>query len=179
MITAKQLAQAYQCPLVRAEKWVKHINAAMNAYCIQTPLQVAHFLAQIGHESGRLVYVREIASGVDYDTGRKAAMLGNTPAADGDGQRYKGRGLIQITGKANYQAVSDALGVDFVRIPEFLEKPEFAAMSAAWFWSERKLNELADQDLLTRITQKINGGYNGINERRALLKALKKVLGIV
>lgn len=178
MITASQLSKSYGCPLPRAEKWVFPINNAMQAFSIQTPLQVAHFLAQLGHESGRLLYVRELGTGKDYDTGRKANNLGNTPEADGDGQHYKGRGLIQITGRANYQAVSDALGVDFIRVPEFLEVPEHAAMSAAWYWSEHKLNELADLDLLIQITKVINGGTNGIDDRRALLVQIKKVLGI-
>lgn len=173
MITAIQLSEALMCSPATATKWVEHINRAMNSYCITTPLQVAHFLAQIGHESGRFRYVRELASGEAYE-GRKD--LGNTEA--GDGVRYKGRGLIQITGRANYQSVGDALGVDFVRVPEFLEAPDHAAMSAAWFWSEHKLNELADMDLLVPITKKINGGTNGLEDRRALLQSAKKSLGI-
>lgn len=173
MITAQQLSKSYGCPLARAEKWLSPINNAMQAFVIQTPLQVAHFLAQLGHESGRLLYVRELATGAAYE-GR--SDLGNI--MKGDGIRYKGRGLIQITGRANYQAVSDALGVDFIRVPEFLETPEHAAMSAGWFWSEHGLNELADQDLLIQITKRINGGTNGIDDRRSLLSQVKKQIGI-
>jgi putative chitinase len=144
----------------------------MERFDIDTSMRCAHFLAQIGHESGRLMYVRELASGKAYE-GRKD--LGNTER--GDGVKYKGRGLIQITGKANYQAVSDYLGVDFVKVPQFLEKPEHAAMSAAWFWHTRNLNDLADQDLLTRVTKKVNGGRNGLEDRRAILEIAKQVLG--
>jgi putative chitinase len=172
MITAQQLAKIFGCQIAKATQWVSHINHAMEKFGIDTPMRHAHFLAQIGHESGRLRYVRELASGKAYE-GRKD--LGNTQP--GDGVKYKGRGLIQITGRANYQSLSDSLGVDFVKVPEFLEKPEHAAMSAAWFWHTRKLNDLADQDLLTRVTKKVNGGLNGLEDRRAILEIAKQELG--
>jgi putative chitinase len=173
MITANQLYTAFGCPIARATKWAPHLNVAINKFEINTPLRVAHFLAQVGHESGRLLYCAEIASGAAYE-GRKD--LGNTEV--GDGVRFKGRGLIQITGRANYQEISDALGYDFVRAPEFLEIPENAAMSAGWYWSTRKLNALADLDRLIAITRKVNGGQNGINDRRAILQSAKRALGI-
>lgn len=173
MITAHQLAKSFNCPIAKANQWVGHINNAMAKYDINTSLRCAHFLAQVGHESGRLMYVRELASGKAYE-GR--IDLGNTTR--GDGVKYKGRGLIQITGKANYQALSDSLGVDFVKVPQFLEIPEHAAMSAAWFWNSRKLNELADQDLLTKITKKVNGGRNGLEDRRIILESAKQELGL-
>ena len=178
MITAQQLSTSMQCPLARANKWVDSLNFAMQKYEINTPMRIAHFLAQIGHESGRLLFVRELASGKDYDTGRKAKNLGNTPEADGDGQKYKGRGLIQITGLSNYKAVSKALCVDFVTNPELLEQPQYATLSAAWFWHSRKLNELAERDWLLRITKIINGGHNGIANRRLILTTSKQALGI-
>jgi len=173
MITAKQLSQAIGCPLLRALKWVDYINVAMLEYQINTPMRAAHYLAQIGHESGRLFYVKEIASGKAYE-GRKD--LGNTQT--GDGVRFKGRALIQITGRANYAECSKSLFVDFLNNPELLEKPIFAALSSAWFWKSRGLNELADKDYLTAITKKINGGQNGIDDRRTLLISAKKALGI-
>ena len=133
---------------------------AMDAYQINTPQRQAAFLAQIAHESGSLRYVREIASGAAYE-GRKD--LGNTEP--GDGKRFRGRGLIQLTGRANYKAISDALGYDFVSHPEDLEKPGPACFSAAWFWESRGLNELADIDAFDRITRRINGGVNGMADR--------------
>lgn len=177
-LTAQQLAKCMQCPIDRAAKWVDYINATTDKYQINTLLRQAHFLAQIGHESGRLYYVKELASGEDYDTGKKAITLGNTPEKDGDGQKYKGRGLIEITGLTNYKAVSIALGVDFVKNPELLETPKYASLSSGWFWDSRKLNDFADHDWLIRITSKVNGGQNGIDDRRAILITSKKVLGI-
>lgn len=175
-LSSLQLSQIMQCSIAKADKWIEFINLAMTKYEINTPLRVAHFLAQIGHESGRLYYVEEIASGEAYDTGTKALILGNTPEKDGDGQKYKGRGLIQITGLTNYRAVSAALGIDFVKNPELLETPQYASMSSGWFWNNRKLNIFADNDWLIRITKKVNGGQNGIDDRRAILILAKKVL---
>ena len=103
------------------------------------------------------------------------ARMGNT--APGDGWRYRGRGLIQVTGKANYQNAGAALGLDLVGHPELLEQPERAALSAAWFWSASGLNELADAGLFEMITRKINGGLNGQAERVALRDRAAKVLG--
>lgn len=173
MITANQLSIAMGCNLGRALRWVDHINRAMDAYKINSDLRKAHFLAQIGHESGGLVYVRELATGEAYE-GRKD--LGNTQP--GDGMKYRGRGLIQITGRANYKTCGDALGVDFERIPEFLEKPEHAAMSAAWFWFTRNLNVIADSDDILKITKRINGKYNGLVDRQRRLALSKHALGL-
>lgn len=141
------------------------LNYACEKYEINTPVRIAAFLAQLAHESGSLKYKDEIASGEAYDTGKLAANLGNTPEKDGDGQRYKGRGPIQITGTANYKAVSKALGYDFIKDPDALEKPEHGAMAAGWFWDARKLNAHADVEDFKTITKKINGGYNGYLDR--------------
>lgn len=176
MLTAAQLSVAVQCPLARAQKWVAPLNAAMARYDINTPVRQAAFLAQVGHESGRLVYVRELASGADYDTGRKAIALGNTPEADGDGQRYKGRGLIQVTGLRNYVLCGFALELDLVAHPELLEVPEHAAMSAAWYWHNAGLNALADKNDFRRITKLINGGYTHYEDRVALLMTAQSAL---
>ncbi len=142
---------------------------------IDTPLRRAHFLAQVGHESGELRFRSELASGAAYE-GRQD--LGNTQA--GDGSRYKGRGLIQLTGRANYAEYGRALG----REAELLEHPERIADEielcidvAAWFWARRELNALADRDDLTAITRRINGGLNGLEDRRRLLKRCKALLG--
>jgi putative chitinase len=161
------------------ERFVGWLNNAMERFDIVTPERQCAFIAQIGHESGHLRYVRELASGEAYDTGAKAKALGNTPEADGDGQRYKGRGLIQITGRDNYRACSLALFRDaqvLIDSPELLEEPEHAAMSAAWFWHSRGLNELADEGDFRLITKRINGGYTHFNQRSELWNIAKQVL---
>ena len=141
---------------------------------IDTPLRQAHFLAQIGHESGELRFRSELASGEAYE-GRRD--LGNTQS--GDGPRYKGRGLIQLTGRANYAEYGRALG----RAQALLEHPEQVADDfalaidvAAWFWARRDLNALADRDDLLTITRRINGGTNGLDDRRRLLVRAKALL---
>ncbi|MGR2706555.1 MULTISPECIES: glycoside hydrolase family 19 protein [Pseudomonas] len=148
---------------------------------INTPQRTAAFLAQVGHESGELRYVRELGSDQylsKYDTGALAERLGNTPEADGDGAKYRGRGLIQITGRRNYLACSQALFGDdrLLRQPELLEQPQWACESAAWFWQSNGLNELADQDEFTTITRRINGGLNGLEDRLQLCARVKAVL---
>jgi putative chitinase len=155
------------------EKLGLKLIEAMIFYGIDTARRQAAFLAQIAHESGSLRYVREIASGEAYE-GRKD--LGNTEP--GDGKRFKGRGLIQITGRANYRAVSEALKYDFVSDPEALELPGPACYSAAWFWNSRSLNFLADEDEFEKITRKINGGVNGLMDRLDHWETAKRVLGI-
>lgn len=156
---------------VKLDTYYPHLVAALEQFAINTPLRVAHFLAQVGHESLGFVYMEELASGIAYE-GRKD--LGNTQA--GDGKRYKGRGVIQITGRANYKAVGEALGHDFVSDPEALEKPEWAFKSAGWFWKKNGLNELADADNVEKITRRINGGLNGFEDRKVRLEVAKKAL---
>lgn len=156
----------------RAELFHPHLVEAMGEFEIDTPLRQAAFLAQIAHESGSLKYVREIASGDAYE-GR--ADLGNTEA--GDGVRFKGRGLIQITGRANYRDCGEALGLDLLATPSALEQPANACRSAAWFWNSRKLNPLADREDFRGITKKINGGYNGWDDRVKYYERAKEVLG--
>lgn len=161
------LAAAIGCPPARAKKWAPHITAAMARYQINTPARQAAFLAQMGHESGRLVWVCEIWGPTTAQSGYEGRRdLGNTKA--GDGKRFMGRGLIQITGRANYERCGKALGLDLIAKPQLLELPINAAMSAAWYWNSRKLNALADAGEFDRITVSINGGQNGREERRAL-----------
>ena len=166
----------------RAAAFAAPLSAAMEAHGITTPMRQAMFLAQIAHESGELRYVRELGSNAylaKYDTGRLAARLGNTPAADGDGQKYRGRGLIQITGHDNYAACGKGLGIDLVAHPEKLEEPEYACLSAAWFWATHNLNALADQgtdNAFLAVTKRINGGTNGLSERRVYFTRAKKAL---
>ena len=165
----------------QAGVFVSALNAAMTNRKIDTPKRQAAFLAQVGHESGQLHYVRELGSDQylsKYDTGSLAAKLGNTPEADGDGQLYRGRGLIQVTGHDNYLRCSLALFGDerLLRTPELLEQPQWAAESAAWFWSVNGLNALADQDQFNTITRRINGGLNGLEDRLQLWARARAVL---
>jgi len=168
---AKTLAKAMNIPLARAQKWAEPLTKAMVEGQIDTRKRICAFLAQVGHESMGLLYVKELGSDKylsKYDTGTLAERLGNTPEADGDGQKYAGRGLIQVTGRPNYTACSQALFGDdrLLRNPELLEQPENAAKSAVWFWNTRNLNALADADRFTDITRKINGGTNGLADRK-------------
>ena len=158
-----------------AEKFAAPITDTMDEYEINTRERRAAFLAQILHESGKLMWVREIwgpsPAQVRYE-GRKD--LGNTES--GDGKRFMGRGLIQLTGRNNYQQLSNAFGVNLVDNPVLLESPQLAARSAGWFWKDRGLNELADAGKFETITRKINGGTNGMDDRLRLFDIAKKVL---
>jgi putative chitinase len=151
--------------------YLNPLNATLEKFEINNPKRVAAFLAQLAHESGSFKYVEELATGTAYE-GRKD--LGNTEP--GDGVRFKGRGLIQITGRANYKAVGEALDYDFIENPEHLERPGAACMSAGWFWKTRGLNELADGDWFEKITRKINGGTNGLLDRLQHWERIKKVI---
>lgn len=180
-ITEQQLLQILPNAGAKAGVFVPALNAAMSHRQINTPKRVAAFIAQIGHESGQLRYVRELGGAQylsKYDTGKLAEKLGNTPAADGDGQKYRGRGLIQITGHNNYRQCSLALFEDdrLLRVPELLEQPQWAAESAAWFWQQNGLNELADRDQFNTITRRINGGLNGLEDRLQIWARAREVL---
>ncbi|KQB54478.1 chitinase [Pseudomonas endophytica] len=174
-ITQQQLLQILPNSGQVAGVFVPVLNAAMVRYQIIGPKRAAAFIAQIGHESGQLKYVREIwgptAAQAKYE-GRKD--LGNTVA--GDGSKYRGRGLIQITGRANYMACGEALSLDLIKQPELLEKPQHACLSAAWFWASKGLNTLADAGQFDKITQRINGGQNGAADRQTLYARALKVL---
>lgn len=143
------------------------LNTSMNRFQIVGIKRMAAFIAQIGHESGHLQHVREIWGPTPAQTRYEGrADLGNT--ITGDGSKYRGRGLIQITGRANYRDCGEALSLDLINQPELLEKPQHACLSAAWFWSTRGLNTLADQNKFDTITRRINGGQNGAADRQAL-----------
>lgn len=161
-------------------KYLPYINRHLPNYFISTPIRVAHFLAQVLHESGGFRYQKELASGKAYDTGRLAINLGNTPEADGDGQLYKGRGLIQLTGRANYKAFQDWLGglPEVYNKPELIEQPNLAVLAAVFYWDSRSLNKLADMDDIKQITKRVNGGYNGLDDRKLILNRAKMVFNI-
>lgn len=184
-----------------AGKFVAGLNAAMAKYQITTPARMAAFIAQVGHESAQLTAVAENLnysaqalmktwpSRFSAETAAAcarqpekianiayASRMGNGAPGSGDGWKYRGRGLIQVTGKANYQKCGAALGLDLITNPELLEQPANAAMSAAWFWSANNLNALADAGSFTQITQKVNGGQNGADDRLAIYQRALKVL---
>jgi putative chitinase len=138
---------------------------------VDNDLRRAHFLAQICHESDGFCTTEEYASGQAYE-GR--TDLGNTQP--GDGPRYKGRGLIQLTGRANYQRYGDLLQIDLVGHPELAGDPATALVIACLFWKIRDLNPLADKDDIETITRRINGGLNGLASRRAFLARAKAAL---
>lgn len=162
-------------PKCKHPEYLNNINAALIEGQINTCLRKSAFLAQLAHESLQLVYMEELASGAAYE-GRKD--LGNTQV--GDGKRFKGRGPIQLTGRANYQAAGNALGIDLVAKPELVATPEIGFRTSVWFWTKNKLNALADQGTLEsfrQITRKINGGTNGQADREEYWAKAKNALG--
>jgi putative chitinase len=145
----------------RLDAMLPHLTSAALEFGINTRERLAAWLAQLAHESAELKYLEEIADGSAYE-GRED--LGNTKP--GDGRRYKGRGPIQITGRANYAAAGKALGLDLVAKPELLATNYAAGCrAAAWFWKSKGLNELADKDAFGSITKRVNGGFNGLDDR--------------
>jgi len=158
----------------KIDLYFEPLKAGMTKYGITTPLQMAHFIAQLGHESMSFLYTEEIASGAAYE-GR--TDLGNTQP--GDGKRFKGRGLIQLTGRANYVAYSKAAGVDYVAHPERLSADPMVAVDVScWFWKDRGVDKLAEKDDVKAVTKRINGGYNGLDDRIQNLRRAKAVLGL-
>lgn len=183
MIDAYQLSTAVGAPLDRGYRWVDEINAALSTFDIETPARIAAFLAQVGHESGGLRYVREIWGPTPAQRRYEGrADLGNTEP--GDGRRYLGRGLIQVTGRANYRDCTAGLQRWFPGAPDFeadplqLEQPQWAAASAGWYWHSRGLNALADAGDFVGITKRINGGTNGLVERQRLYAAARTTLEV-
>lgn len=160
----------------RAGAYLIPLLAAMQRFNINTPQREAAFIAQLAHESGGLAYWEEIASGVAYE-GR--VDLGNTKT--GDGRRYKGRGPIQITGRANYRKAGEELEIDLEQHPELAAKTAIGFLVAAWFWADRRLNQLADEDseaAYRKITRRINGGYTGWQDRLAYYKRARAAYGL-
>lgn len=164
----------------RIDEDVQVLNAWAPTFGINTPMRMAHFLAQCAQESGGFRYVEELASGAAYDTGHLAQVLGNTPQKDGDGQKYKGRGYMQLTGYANYLAYEKSgfcVG-KLTEHPEWLRNSPGRMKSAMWFWWMKGLNALADMDDIRTITKRINGGLNGFEDRKKYLAKIKEILHI-
>lgn len=203
MLNSEQLQRIFpNCKAPAA--WVDALTPAFQQYEIETPDRIASFLAQTGYESGQYNRLEE---NLNYSTASRltriwprrfpdeasampyvnnpqklanvvyANRMGNGDAASNDGFRFRGRGIIQLTGRSNYDSAGEAMGVDLINAPEMLADPKWAALSAAWFWQSRGLNELADdrthdEDLedFARITRRINGGVVGLKDRFDLFK---------
>ncbi len=172
-LTREQLLQCIPNGKSKVDIYLPYLNKIFIKYKIDSPLRIAHFLAQVIHESGSFRYSEEIASGAAYE-GRKD--LGNV--IKGDGKKFKGRGLIQLTGRANYSIFSKSVGIDLLKAPELVAKPDLSVEAAGWYWDTHQLNTFADKDNINRITKRINGGLNGIIDRNIHLVRCKKVLGI-
>jgi len=186
MLTIEQL-QAIM-PLLPAAKrttYFPFLTAAVSEFGIDQPARTAAFLAQLAHESAQFKFMEEIwgptAAQRRYEPPDKlATTLGNTEP--GDGFRFKGRGPIQVTGRANYRRFGDLLGLDLVATPAQAASPEVAFRIAALFWSKKGLNELADRvtpEAFREITRRINGGFNGLAERQRFYETAKTVLAVV
>ena len=154
----------------KAVRYTPLLNRAMTEFGITTTKRAAAFLAQLGHESVSLRYFEEIASGEAYE-GRRD--LGNTQP--GDGRRYKGRGPIQLTGRANYRTYGRLLGLPLERMPRLAAQPAHGFRIAALFWQRMDGNTLADRGDFREITRRINGGYNGWGDRVRRWKAIKRL----
>ena len=186
LVSSALLQRVFGIKAIVANEWVDQINEACAFAEINTPQRIAAFLAQIGHESGNLKYTREIwgptKQQLRYERGTSLAKtLGNTEP--GDGKRYMGRGLLQTTGRANYRMTRDRLRrylgdsvPDFEAQPQLLQEKRWAAITAALYWRERKLNRFADSGNFYELTRRINGGDNGLAHRQALYTAALSIL---
>lgn len=186
-------------------KYLAPLNNLLPAFEINTPLRAAHFIAQLAHESGCFHNVREnlnySAEGLRQvfrkyfpsvelagEYARKpekianrvyANRMGNRDEASGDGWKFRGRGLIQLTGRDNYRRCGDAIGINLEEIPDLVaDNPKVAVQAAGWFWESNNLNQYADLDNIEDITREINGGLNGLKERKDFLEKAKRVLGL-
>lgn len=172
-MTPQELLQCMPYAKSRTAVFADPLTQAMREFQITMPEDKAAFLAQIAHESMSLVYMQEIADGSAYE-GRKD--LGNTQT--GDGKRFKGRGPLQITGRSNYGLCGKGLGLDLIAHPELLEQPIHACRSAGWYWQTRGLSSLAAKNAFGEITKRINGGYNGLDDRITHWLRARKFFGL-
>lgn len=181
--------------------WLQPLNDTFDRFNIDTPLRQASFIGQCAHESGHFKFLEENlnykAEGLmrvwpkrfNAELARQCARnpelianiayanrMGNGSPETGEGYAYRGRGLIQLTGKANYTACGNALGVDLLSNPDYLSTPEGAAFSAGWFWESHGLNNFADNNDVEGMTKRINGGTLGLHDRVALMQQALNVL---
>ena len=163
VVTPDELARIVPgIPPEKINEVIAPLNDAMIRHGIDNPVRQAAFIAQLAVESDSFRTFEEYASGRAYE-GR--ADLGNTQP--GDGERYKGRGAIQVTGRHNYQKLSEHTGVDFVSHPELLATGENAFTTAAWYWTSRNFNEVADTAGIVRVSELVNGGHHALQRRVA------------
>lgn len=200
-LTINMIAAGTGATAARGAAWLPHLQAACDTFQINTRNRIACFLATIGVESGALAALVEnlnySAQGLLSTWPKRftattaaacarrpqaianivyASRMGNGAPASGDGWLYRGRGLIQITGRNGYAAAGKALALDLLAHPELLEQPADAALSAAWFWQANGCNQLADGGDMVAITRKVNGGANGLQERLARRAAALKAI---
>jgi putative chitinase len=154
-----------------ADGIVDSMPIVIERYAVNTPLRQQHFLGTLAHESDHFHTTTEYASGGAYE-GRKD--LGNVQK--GDGRRFKGRGLIQLTGRANYQAASNELKTDFVADPDLVARFPWAIVVSAWWWKNHDLNAVADKDDCERVCRVVNGGLTGLDSRIDLTRLAGKAL---
>lgn len=180
MITAIQLKKiSPNTPMDVCEKFTPFINEYCPKYKIDTPIELASFLSQILHESGGLKWMREIWGPTKAQSGYEGRKdLGNTVA--GDGKKFMGRGAIQTTGRANYTRMSKDMFGDsrLLDTPEILAQPQYAIWSACIYWGWRNLDATDDDNSIDRETKLVNGGYNGLDDRKAYFERAKKELGV-
>lgn len=177
MITLDQLSAICQHAHTQLlANFEEPLNAAMAEFEINSRQREQYFIAQVAHESSEFQHVRELWGPTPAQAGYEGrADLGNTQS--GDGFRYRGRGLLQITGRANNDACGHALGLPLIEHPELLELPLNACRSAAWFWAiYKKLNPIADAGDFLKVTHRINGGENGLADRQMYLERARRVL---
>jgi len=178
MITADQLKRISPgTPIDTCNKFVPFINKYCPLYKIDTPIELASFLSQILYESGGLKWMREIWGPTKAQNGYEGRKdLGNTVA--GDGKRFMGRGPLQITGRNNYTRMSkDMFGDDrLLKTPEILATPDYGIWSACIYWGWRNLDAVDDDNSIERETKLVNGGYNGLTDRKAYFERAKKEL---
>ena len=197
-----QLAQILKMKPAKAGEWIDAINETFEKFDISTPERQACFLGQCAHESGGFTALSEnlnysaaslcrvwpkrfptMTDGQNCERNPQkiankvyASRMGNGDEESGEGYAYRGRGLIQLTGKSNYEACGEALSVDLVENPDLVATPQYAALSAGWFWNKNKLNVYADKNDMEGLTKKINGGTHGIEDRVARTQAAIDVL---
>lgn len=195
MVTVEQLQK-----LKIDQKWLDPLNETLTKYQINTPQRIASFIGQCQHESGNFQLLQENLNysadalmriwGSRFPTKEEAdkyhrnpekiankvygGRMGNTE--DGDGWKYRGRGIKQLTGKENYRNCGNGLGVDLVANPDLLLEPKYACLSAGWFWNKHNLNEIADKQEYETMTRRINGGLIGFDDRKAKIAQAMQVL---
>jgi putative chitinase len=201
ILTLSQLKQMVKNPYIN--QWHEALDQLLDDYEINTPLRVAHFIAQCAHESGNFVFIKENlnykAASLQktfakyFPTAELAAQyekrpekianrvyanrMGNGDEASGDGWLYCGRGLIQLTGKDNYTFFAGSLGITTQEASEYLQTFEGAAQSACWYWEQNNLNRFADANDVKGLTRAINGGYIGLEDRQSHTEHALHVLG--